>query len=70
MELKKSQESETGLNTEFVNTQSGRHVSLENVIKQIEKNNPNYKDYTVVHNPNGTDYVRSKPDNKKSNNIE
>lgn len=43
MKLKATKQSTTGLNTEFVNIDSGRHVSLEHAIKQIEKGNPNYR---------------------------
>lgn len=70
MNLKVSNESETGLNTEFINTDSGRHMSLEHVIEQIENGNKNYTGYQTVTNPNGTTYIRSKPDGNKNNNIE
>ncbi len=70
MKLKKAQETNSGLNIEFVNTESGRHVSLDHAIQQINNGNPNYKDYTTVTNPNGTTYIRSKPDNSTANNIE
>ena len=59
MNLKVSNESETGLNTEFINTDSGRHMSLEHVIEQIENGNKNYIGYQTVTNPNGTTYIRS-----------
>lgn len=70
MRLKKTKESSTGLNTEFKNLDSGRTVSLEHVKKQIQNGNTNYKDYSIVKKTNGTEYVRSKPDGKKNNNIE
>ena len=70
MELKATKQTKTGLNTEFVNLESGRHISLEQAINQINKGNPNYSNYTTVTNPNGTTYVRSNPDNKRNNNIE
>ena len=70
MLLRVDEESNTGLNTRFVNEESGRRLSLEHVINQIEKGNPSYNNYEKVTNPNGTTYVRSKPDGKKSNNIE
>ncbi|MDF2986854.1 MAG: hypothetical protein K0R50_2364 [Eubacterium sp.] len=70
MNLKVSNESETGLNTEFINTDSGRHMSLEHVIEQIENGNKNYTGYQTVTNQNGTTYIRSKPDGNKNNNIE
>lgn len=70
MRLKVTEESSTGLNTRFVNQESGRSMSLEHVITQIDNGNPNYRNYEKVTNPNGTTYVRSKPDGSVSNNIE
>ena len=70
MKLKATKQSTTGLNTEFVNIGSGRHVSLEHAIKQIEKGNPNYRQYQTVNLPNGTKYIRSKADGNERNNIE
>lgn len=70
MKLKVKEESDTGLNTKFVNEESGRSMSLEHVINQIENGNPNYRNYETVTNPNGTTYVRSKPDGNVENNIE
>ena len=43
---------------------------LEDAIKQIENGNKNYSDYQTVRNSNGTVYIRSKADGKRSNNIE
>ena len=37
MLLKVSEESSTGLNTKYVNAESGRTITLEHAIKQIEK---------------------------------
>ena len=68
--LRMTQETDTGLNTKFVNIESGRQVTREHVIKQIEKGNPSYSDYHVVKNPNGPNYVRSNPDGKAKNNLE
>ena len=70
MKLKATKQSTTGLNTEFVNINSGWHVSLEHAIKQIEKGNPNYRQYQTVNLPNGTKYIRSKADGNERNNIE
>lgn len=70
MLLKVTEESGTGLNTRFVNQESGYSMSLEHVITQIDNGNPNYRNYEKVTNPNGTTYVRSKPDGSTSNNIE
>jgi hypothetical protein len=70
MNLKSIQENETGLNTRFINTESGRSFGLNQVISQIEKGNPNYNNYETVHKSNGTVYVRSIPNSKKSDNIE
>ena len=68
--LRMTQQTESGLNTRFVNLNSGRHVSREHVIAQIKKGNPGYSDYHVVKNQNGLDYVRSNPDGKIKNNLE
>ena len=68
--LKATEQSDTGLNTKFVNVESGRTVTLKHAIKQIENGNKNYSDYQAVRNSNGTVYIRSKADGKRSNNIE
>lgn len=68
--LKMTQQTDSGLNTQFVNLNSGRHLSREHVIAQIENGNPTYSDYHVVKNPNGADFVRSNPDGKTKNNLE
>lgn len=70
MKLKVSKETVSGLNTEFVNIESGRHIPLEHVITQINNGNKNYEHYQVVNKNNGTTYVRSKADGTKKNNIE
>lgn len=70
MKLRVKKESSTGLNTMFVNEESGRTFSLNHVINQIERGNKNYENYHVVHMSNGTNYVRSNADGRKNNNIE
>lgn len=70
MKLKVTQESDTGLNTEFINIESGRTFTREHVIAQIEKGNPSYDNYTTVTNKDGTTFVRSKPDKNSKNNLE
>ena len=40
MKLKVTKQTTTGLNTEFVNIDSGRHVSLEHAIKQFKREIP------------------------------
>ncbi|MCI5585552.1 MAG: DUF3892 domain-containing protein [Lachnospiraceae bacterium] len=70
MNLKVVEETSTGLNTKFVNQESGRSVSLEHAVQQIQKGNSNYSNYEVVTKSNGTTYIRSKPDGKIGNNIE
>lgn len=70
MNLKVIEETSTGLNTKFVNQESGRSISLEHAVQQIQKGNSNYADYEVVKKSNGTTYIRSKPDGKIGNNIE
>lgn len=44
MLLKATEQSDTGLNTKFVNVESGRTVTLKHAIKQIENGNKNYSD--------------------------
>ena len=70
MKLKVSKESKTGLNTEFVNIESGRKIKLEQAIQQVGKGNPGYQNYVAVKNPNGTTYLRSKPNGSVKDNIE
>lgn len=70
MNLKVSKQSATGLNTEFVNSDSGRHISLEHAIRQINNGNPNYSNYHTVNMSNGTVYIRSNADGSVKNNIE
>ena len=68
--LKMTQQTESGLNVQFVNTNSGRHISLEQAITQINTGNPTYAGYHTVTNKNGTEFIRSNPDSKINNNIE
>lgn len=70
MKLKVSKESQSGLNTEFVNVETGRHIPLQQAVDQINKGNKNYENYQVVNRSNGTTYIRSKADGLKGNNIE
>lgn len=70
MNLKVNKESNTGLNTEFINVDSGRKVTLEHAIEQIQKGNPNYSDYQTVSMHNGTTYIRSRANDSKADNIE
>jgi hypothetical protein len=65
MNLKVSKQSNTGLNTEFVNMDSGRHISLEHAIRQIENGNPNYKNYQTVNLTNGTTYVQKRMETRR-----
>ena len=43
MNLKVIEETSTGLNTRFVNQDSGRSVSLEHAVQQIQKGKPDGK---------------------------
>lgn len=70
MNLEKLTESSTGLNTSFINSESGRPIPLEQAIRGINNNNPNYENYHVSHSANGTPYVRSNPNRKTNDNIE
>lgn len=40
MKLKRAKETDTGLNVEFVNTETNRHIDLDHVITQINKGIP------------------------------
>lgn len=62
MLLEATQQSSTGLNTKFVNVESGRSVTFEHAIKQIDNGNKNYSGYQSVRNANGTVYIHSKAD--------
>ena len=68
--LKVKEESNTGLNTSFINEATGRTISREQAIDQINKGNPTYEGYHVVSGNNGADYIRSNPDKSSKNNIE
>ena len=70
MKLKVSKESQSGLNTEFVNVETGRHISLEHAVTQIKKGNKSDENYQVVNKANGTTYIRSIADRSEKNNIE
>lgn len=70
MLLKAIEQSSTGLNTKFINVESGRSITLSHAIGQIENGNRSYNDYQTVRKSNGTVYIRSKADGKKGNNIE
>jgi len=43
-----TQQTESGLNVQFVNTNSGRHISLEQAINQIEQGNPQVTTDTIL----------------------
>ncbi|MCL1852815.1 MAG: DUF3892 domain-containing protein [Peptococcaceae bacterium] len=68
--LRMTQQTESGLNVEFVNLNSGRHISRQQAITQIKNGNPSYDGYHVVNNPKGPDFIRSNPDSKQGNNLE
>lgn len=70
MKLKVSKESASGLNTEFVNVETGRCIPLEQAVTQISKGNKHYENYQVVNKFDGTTYIHSKADGIKKNNIE
>ncbi len=70
MKLKVTQQTDSGLNIKFVNTESGRQIGLEHAINQINNGNPNYSGYSAITNPDGVTYIRSKPDGSTKNNIE
>ena len=68
MQLKVSKESKSGLSTEFINVETGRHIPLEQAITQINRGNRNYENYQVVNRDDGISYIRSKADGVKKNN--
>lgn len=65
--LKMTKQTESGLNVQFVNTNSGRPISLEQAITQIEKGNPSYDGYHTATTQSGTKFIRSNPDSKIKN---
>lgn len=65
--LKVIQESETGLNTRFLDTSTRRELTLNQAIRAVE--NGKYPGYHVV-NRNGTRFIRSNPDGNERNNLE
>lgn len=69
-DLKVREESATGRNVSFVNTNSGRTIPVEQAVRQIDIGNPTYSGYHVVRPVHGQPYVRSNPDGSKVNNIE
>lgn len=70
MLLKVTEQSSTGLNTKFVNVESGRSITLEHAIRQINNGNKNYSDYQTVRSSDRTVYIRSKADGERHNDIE
>lgn len=70
MKLKKVEEDVNGLNIGFVDQDSGTEYTLDQVISEIESNNPEFSSYDVIERSNGTRYIRSKPDGTTDNNIE
>ena len=70
MNLRVSKETDSGLNVEFVNQNSGRKIPLEHAVQQIAKDNPAYDGYGAVVKQDGTTYIRSLPDKSTRNNIE
>ena len=66
--LKVIQETSTGKNTVFKNTQTDVNHSLPTVIKKIESGE--LEKYHIVRPKNGEPYPRSNPDKSGNNNIE
>ncbi len=67
--LRVQQESETGMNVGFINLETNRRISKEQVIDQIEKGNNTYDNYHIVEMANGNKYIRSNPDKNGKNNL-
>lgn len=69
MDIKVTKQTDTGLNIEFKNADTGYRFTLDHAINQINNGNPSFKDYHTV-DRGGVTYIRSNPDSKRNNNIE
>lgn len=68
--LKVTKESETGKNIQFQDTRNYRIMSNEELISRLKTGNLTYnQDYYVNRNKYGEEYVASKPDGNKNNNL-
>lgn len=69
MNIKVTKQTDTGLNVEFKNAETGYRFTLDHAINQINKGNPNFDDHHIVVR-DGVTFIRSNPDKRKNNNIE
>jgi hypothetical protein len=65
--LKAIQESDTGLNTRFIDTSTKQEFTLKQAVKAVKSGK--YPGYHVVERQ-GIEFIRSNPDGKESNNLE
>lgn len=65
-----TKENKTGRNIEFQDVGNDRKMSNTELIKRLKTGNSRYnEDYCVKHDKNGNEYVSSKPDENKNNNL-
>lgn len=69
--LKVTKESDTGMNMQFQDTRNGHIMSKTELISRLKSGNSAYnKDYFVNKTGDGKEYVSSKPDGSKKNNLD
>ncbi len=65
-----TKENKTGRNIEFQDVGNNRKMSNTELIKRLKTGKSIYnEDYCVKHDKNGSEYVSSKPDGNKNNNL-
>lgn len=68
--LKVIEESKNGKNIKFQDTENNRIMSDKELIRRLKNGNSSYnKDYCIKHDKNGKEYIASKPDGNKENNL-
>ena len=65
-----TKETKTGRNVEFQDTRNNRKMTDKDLISRLKTGNSSYnEDYCVKHDKNSKEYVSSKPDGNKNNNL-
>lgn len=68
--LKVTKENATGRNIEFQDTRNNQIITSRELIRRLKTGNSSYNtSYCVKHDKNGKEYVSSKPDSNKNNNL-
>lgn len=66
-----TKETKTGRNVQFQDTRNNRIMSDKELISRLKTGNSSYnEDYCVKHDKNHKEYISSKPDGNKNNNLE